>query len=93
MIKYKNNEKALLTEIQSYVDKTYEGHYSGKGGVQANDLIESTGLSMGFYLGNIFKYGARYGKKKGANRADLIKIIHYGLLALNEHDRSLNEDK
>jgi hypothetical protein len=32
------------------------------------------------------KYAARYGKKNGANKIDLMKIIHYALLAMNEHD-------
>jgi len=32
------------------------------------------------------KYASRYGKKNGANREDLMKIMHYTLLAINEHD-------
>jgi hypothetical protein len=39
------------------------------------------------------KYAQRYGKKDGYNRADLLKVIHYGFLALNNHDRRLKSDE
>ena len=45
------------------------------------------GHGMGFFLGNVLKYTQRYGKKDGHNRKDLLKILHYALLALNEHDQ------
>ena len=41
---------------------------------------------MGFALGNVLKYAQRYGKKDGANRKDLMKILHYALIALHQHD-------
>jgi hypothetical protein len=85
-IDYKHNEVILLEEMKDYIDDTYDTHYSGNNGIQPNDLIEASGNAMGFYLGNVIKYGARYGKKAGYNRQDIIKIIHYGLLALNAHD-------
>jgi hypothetical protein len=28
------------------------------------------------------KYAQRYGKKGGKNRSDLLKVIHYGIIAL-----------
>ena len=28
----------------------------------------------------------RYGKKDGANRKDLMKILHYALIAMHQHD-------
>jgi hypothetical protein len=90
-IKYKYNEKGLLDEMQGYVDGTYNEHYSGRGGVQALDLICASGKGLDFTLSNVIKYAARYGEKDGTNRKDLIKIIHYGLLALNEHDEVNNE--
>ena len=37
------------------------------------------------------KYLARYGKKQGANRKDLLKAMHYVVLAL--WSESLNEDE
>jgi hypothetical protein len=53
--------------------------------------IDSTyGHGLGFFLGNVDKYNARYGKKgtPDDHRKDLMKVLHYGLLALYEHDRS-----
>ena len=34
-------------------------------------------------LGNIIKYAQRYGKKNGKNRADLLKVAHYAIMALH----------
>ena len=34
-------------------------------------------------LGNIIKYAQRYGKKNGRNRADLLKVAHYAIMALH----------
>ena len=45
---------------------------------------------MGFAIGNVLKYAQRYGKKDGFNRDDLMKILHYTLIAMHTHD--LNED-
>jgi hypothetical protein len=45
---------------------------------------------MGFALGNVLKYAQRYGKKQGYNRADLMKILHYTIIALDCHDRNEN---
>jgi len=32
------------------------------------------------------KYAQRYGKKNGYNKSDLLKVIHYGIIALHNHD-------
>ena len=39
-IDYKFNEGALVKELQSYIDKTYEGHYS-KNQFQFQSLVKS----------------------------------------------------
>jgi len=83
---YKFNEGALVAEIKAYIDKTYDAHYS-QGKYQATEMIEDAGHGMGFAIGNIMKYAFRYGKKDGTNRADLLKVIHYGIIALAIHDR------
>jgi len=85
---YKFNEGALIEELQEYVDVTYGGHYS-KNKFQSTEFIIDCGHGMGFALGNVLKYTQRYGKKDGANRKDLMKILHYALIALHQHD--LNE--
>lgn len=85
MVDYKFNEGALIQELQEYIDSTYDGHYS-KNQFQSTEFIIDCGHGMGFALGNVLKYAQRYGKKDGANRKDLMKILHYALIALHQHD-------
>ena len=89
-IQYKFNEGALINELLTYINKTYDGHYS-KNNFQSTEFIIDCGHGMGFAIGNVLKYAQRYGKKDGLNRADLLKILHYALIALHVHD--LNEVK
>ena len=86
---YNFNEGALIKEFQSYIDSTYGQHY-GQGRLQSSEVIIDRGHGLGFFLGNVDKYNARYGKKGTSedHRKDLMKVLHYGLLALYEHDRS-----
>lgn len=44
-----------------------------------------------FCIGNILKYAQRYGKKEGCNRKDLLKVIHYAIMALHVHDLNYGE--
>lgn len=88
---YRFNEGNLLHEMKEYIDKTYQGHYSGK--YQATDIIIDAGHGIGFNLGNVMKYAKRYGKKNGFNRDDILKLIHYGFLALYTHDYNLEKAK
>ena len=83
---YKYNEDQLLKEIKNYVDSTYTQHY-GQSNIQTTEFIIDQGHGVGFTLGNVIKYSQRYGKKEGYNRKDLLKIIHYALIALHVHDQ------
>jgi len=87
MIDYKFNEKKLIQELQAYVDATYNQHYS-KNKYQATEFILDSGHGAGFCVGNILKYAQRYGKKGDANQArqDILKILHYSLILLANHD-------
>mgnify|MGYP001462081186 CR=1 FL=1 len=85
-IHYKYNEKELIQELQDYVDKTYSEHYS-MNNIQSTEFIIDAGLGEGFTLGNVIKYAQRYGKKDGYNRKDLLKVLHYTLMALFIHDK------
>ena len=91
-VEYKFRENELIDEFRDYIDNTYTGHY-GHGGFQSSEVIIDRGHGLGFFLGNVDKYNARYGKKGTPveHRKDLMKIIHYGFLALYEHDRIHNE--
>ena len=87
-IDYKFNEDNLIEELQKYVDSTYDQHYS-KNKFQATEFIIDAGHGEGFCIGNIMKYAQRYGKK-GTNedhRKDLMKVLHYAIIALHEHDK------
>jgi hypothetical protein len=88
---YKYDEERLLEEIREYVDSTYKGHYVGEDNVQSIDLTFAAGHGVGFCVGSLLKYASRYGKKKGYNRDDVLKIIHYGMLLLYVHDKNNQE--
>ena len=82
---YKYSEDKILKEIKDYVDDTYKQHYS-KNKFQATEFIMDSGHGEGFCIGNIMKYAQRFGKKNGKNRKDLLKVIHYGIMALHNLD-------
>ena len=77
----KFNEDEALKTLQSYIESTYDGHYS-MNKIQSTEFIFDAGHGEGFCLGNIIKYAQRYGKKEGRNTADLLKILHYGIILL-----------
>jgi len=82
---YKYNENKYIDEMQQYVDSTYQEHYSSNK-YQATEFILDSGHGTGFCMGNILKYAQRYGRKAGYNRNDLLKIIHYTMIQLHNHD-------
>lgn len=84
-IDYKYSEDRLLEELRDYIDATYDQHYS-QNKFQATEFIMDSGHGDGFCIGNIMKYAQRYGKKDGYNRKDLLKVLHYGIMALHNHD-------
>jgi len=84
-VDYKFNEGELCDELKAHIDSTYTAHYS-KNKFQATEFIIDGGHGEGFCLGNILKYAQRYGKKDGYNRKDLMKVLHYAIIALSVHD-------
>ena len=84
-IDYKYSEDRILEELKKYIDSTYDEHYS-QNKFQATEFIIDSGHGDGFCIGNIMKYAQRYGKKDGYNRKDLLKVLHYGIIALHNHD-------
>ena len=93
-MKYKFNEDKLLTELKEYVDSTYNAHY-GSNKIQATEFIIDSGHGDGFSIGNVMKYAQRYGKKgdESEARKDLMKILHYAMIALHCHDEKIAEKK
>lgn len=91
-IQYKYNEDQLIGDLKEYVDNTYGQHYA-QNKVQTTEFVIDAGHGAGFTLGNIIKYTQRYGKKAGKNRADLLKVLHYALIALYVHDHDEEIDQ
>jgi len=87
-ISYKYSEDRILKELKEYIDKTYDQHYS-QNKYQSTEFIIDSGHGTGFCIGNILKYAQRYGKKgtKEDARKDLLKVIHYGIMSLHNHDK------
>ena len=83
----KYHEKEILKDVEEYVSRTYNGHYTGSKheyrNVQTIDLMASRDLASDFCQANILKYGSRYGSKDGRNKKDLLKVIHYAMLLLH----------
>jgi hypothetical protein len=90
---YKYNEGKLLQEITDYINNTYGEHYS-QNNYQATEFIIDGGHGTGFTIGNILKYAQRYGHKGTPKdwRKDLMKVIHYSIIALHVHDLQHNKD-
>jgi hypothetical protein len=84
-IQYKYSEDRIIDELKKYIDDTYGEHYS-QNKFQATEFIMDSGHGEGFCIGNIMKYSQRYGKKDGYNRKDLLKVLHYSIMALHNHD-------
>lgn len=92
-VNYRFNEGNLIQELKDYIDSTYSGHYS-KNKFQSTEFISDCGHGIGFSIGNILKYAQRYGRKghQADHRKDLMKVLHYAIIALSEHDRTTEED-
>jgi hypothetical protein len=88
-IEYKYNEGDLLLQVTDYVNATYGQHYS-QNKYQATEFIIDGGHGVGFTVGNILKYAQRYGHKGTPEdwRKDLMKVIHYAIIALHVHDKA-----
>ena len=91
-LSYRYNEDRALLELKRYIDSTYDEHYS-KNKFQATEFIIDAGHGEGFCIGNILKYAQRYGKKNGKDRKDLLKVIHYGIMALHNLDNGEVKDE
>ena len=88
----KYGEDKICDEIKKYIESTYSQHYSTtKDGFQVQDMLTHLGIDKDFCQANAIKYLARYGKKNGKNRKDLLKAIHYIVLLMTSEDED-NDD-
>ena len=87
-MKYKEDQ--ILDEIKKYIESTYTEHYSTtEDGFQVQDMLRHLGIDKDFCQANAIKYLARYGKKNGKNRKDLLKAVHYVILLMSSEDEEL----
>ena len=82
IVQYKYMEGDILQEVKNYIDSTYGQHYVGNGEIQTVDFWESLGSLDTTARDTAIKYLARFGKKGGNNRKDLLKAIHYIVLMM-----------
>lgn len=78
--KYEFKEDVILEDLKKYIDSTYSKHYS-QGKLQATEIIFDADHGVGFCIGNIMKYAMRCGKKDEKEK-ELLKIIHYAIIAI-----------
>ena len=84
----KYNEEKIIKEISDYIKSTYTEHYSTtKDGFQVMDMLRHLGIDKDFCQANAIKYIARFGKKSGRNRKDLLKAIHYIILLMSSENK------
>jgi hypothetical protein len=81
--KYKYAEGQIISDFKAYIDKTYQQHYkTEEEQVECFDAWIALGDSMPTFRNTAIKYLWRYGKKKGSNKDDLMKTLHYVLMCL-----------
>jgi hypothetical protein len=81
--KYKYDEGKIIEDFRSYINKTYGQHYmTEEQGIECFDVWLALGDSMPTFRNTAIKYLWRYGKKKGSNKDDLMKVLHYTLMML-----------
>ena len=84
---YSYSEDKILGEIMDYIRNTYDQHYVGNKDIHTVDFWESLGSLTTTSRDTAIKYLARYGKKEGRNRKDLLKAAHYIVLMIYAHDK------
>jgi hypothetical protein len=88
--KYKYKEDKSIADLVKYIDSTYGQHYVNQG-IQVVDVWESMGTLDTTARDTAIKYLARYGRKEGKNKKDLLKAMHYIILMMYADE--LNEVK
>ena len=84
-VKMKYGEEKIINEIKTYLESTYQQHYSTTDeGFQVQDILRHLNINKDFCQANAIKYLCRYGKKNGYNRTDLLKAVHYIILLMSE---------
>ena len=86
-INYVYGEDKIINEIFTYIKSTYNQHYAGNDQIQTTQFIMSNCQNYEFLTGCAIKYLARFGKKEGYNRKDVLKAIHFCVMILHYLDK------
>lgn len=89
---YKYDEDKTLSELTEYLNGTYDQHYVGNKEIQTVDFWESLGSLETTARDTAIKYLARFGKKNGKNRKDLLKAMHYIILMMYSLNKEQQDD-
>lgn len=81
-VNWRYGEGEILADLESHIAETYSSHYTGETkDIQTIDVFAHRGTLGSTSIDNAIKYLMRYGKKEGKNEKDLIKAMHYLILA------------
>ena len=79
---WRYGEGSVVDDLTSHMKSTYTSHYTNENDeVQTLDVFAHRGTLGSTSIDNAIKYLMRYGKKEGKNEKDLIKAMHYLVLA------------
>ena len=80
---WRYGEGEILRDLEDHIKKTYSSHYTSENleKIQTIDVFAHRGTLGSTSIDNAIKYLMRYGKKDGKNEKDLIKALHYLILA------------
>ena len=80
---WRYGEGPILEALEAHLKSTYSSHYTNdKDDIQTIDVFAYRGTLATTSIDNAIKYLMRYGKKNGKNEMDLIKAMHYLILAM-----------
>lgn len=80
---WRYGEGEILADLETHMKSTYTSHYTSENleKIQTIDVFAHRGTLGSTSIDNAIKYLMRYGKKSGKNEKDLIKALHYLVLA------------
>ncbi len=79
----KYSEEKILKEVEEYIQSTYDKHYVGEDDLQIVDFWHMMGSVETTCRDAATKYLARFGRKEGKNKQDLLKAIHYIIMMIH----------
>ena len=85
---FRHQEGEIVEELYRYIEDTYGQHYSNDD-IDTFDVWDSIGMSKEACQTTALKYLMRFGKKRGHNKGDLMKAMHYIVMLNYYHFRKV----